>query len=157
MREREAERKLDERERVAEGRPADALDGLRGIGGHLPGLDPEPGATSGWVDYEVRCVRLFDYLDDPVDYMKMNIEGAEHDVLADSEPKLRQIREMNIEYHRLPGVPCTLHAILDLLHRNGFTYVVSDFGLEMYGSPRPPARVDDDALYWRQIYARRND
>src|SRR5499427_10828505 len=39
MREREAERELDERERVAEGRPADALDGLRGIGGHLPGLD----------------------------------------------------------------------------------------------------------------------
>src|SRR5215472_1164172 len=39
MREREAERELDEREGVAEGRPADALDGLRRIGGRLPGLD----------------------------------------------------------------------------------------------------------------------
>ena len=106
-----------------------------------------------WQEFEVQTVQLSDYLDEAVDFMKMNIEGAEYEVLLEAEPKLRQIREMNIEYHRLPGVPCTLHQILDLLHRNGFMYVVSDFGLAMYGSTRPPARVDPDARFWRQVYA----
>ena len=34
--------------------------------------------------YDVRTVRLRDYLDQPVDFLKMNIEGAEWPVLADS-------------------------------------------------------------------------
>ena len=117
---------------------------------------PTPGNLS-ITPFEVKAVRLSDYLTEPVDFMKMNIEGAEWEVLADTEPKLRQIREMSIEYHRLPGVPCTLHAILDLLHRSGFTYVVSDFGIMMYGKPSPPARVDPGAIFWRQVYALRNE
>ena len=124
------------------------------VASHIEAYRPE-GSTREWTRYEVPCVRLRDYLAEPVDFMKMNIEGAEWEVLADCEPLLSQVREMNIEYHRLPGVPCTLHLILDLLHRNHFQYVVSDFGLEMYGSARPPASVDSQARFWRQIYARR--
>ena len=126
-----------------------------GVASHLEGYRPE-GSSTEWISFDVPCVKLSGYLDEPVDFMKMNIEGAEYEVLSECEPHIRQIEQMNIEYHRLPGVPCTLHEILDLLHRNGFTYVVSDFGLAMYGSARPPARVDPQALYWRQIYARQH-
>lgn len=124
------------------------------VGSHIAAYRPE-GSTVKWARHEVPCVRLRDYLAEPVDFIKMNIEGAEWEVLADCEPLLSQVREMNIEYHRLPGVPCTLHPILDLLHRNHFQYVVSDFGLAMYGDAQPPARVDSQARFWRQIYARR--
>lgn len=120
-------------------------------------LSQYPTPNLNTTPFEVPAVRLSDYLTEPVDFMKMNIEGAEWEVLGDTEPKLRLIREMSIEYHRLPDVPCTLHAILDLLHRNGFTYVVSDFGLMMYGKPTPPARVNPGEVFWRQIYALRND
>lgn len=123
-----------------------------GAASHLEGYEPEGDATD-WATFEVPCVRLSDYLDEPVDYMKMNIEGAEYEVLGECEPKIRQIREMNIEYHRLPGVPCTLHEILELLARNGFLYTVSDFGLAMYGSARPPVDLGRHARWWRQIYA----
>lgn len=124
-----------------------------GAASHLESYKPDDDAT--WQTFEVPCVRLSDYLDEPVDFMKMNIEGAEYEVLSECEPRLSQIREMNIEYHRLPGVPCTLHKILELLDRNGFIYTVSDFGLAMYGSPQPPVHLDPQARFWRQIYASR--
>ena len=124
-----------------------------GAASHLESYKPDDDAT--WTTFEVPTVRLSDYLDEPVDFMKMNIEGAEYEVLSECEPRLGQIREMNIEYHRLPGVPCTLHKILELLDRNGFVYVVSDFGLAMYGSTRPPVHLDPQARFWRQIYASR--
>jgi FkbM family methyltransferase len=127
-----------------------------GAASHLVGFQPD-GSSTEWVPFVVPCVRLSDYVTENVDFMKMNIEGAEYEVLAECEPVIRRIHQMNIEYHRLPGVPCTLHAILDLLHRNGFTYVVSDFGIAMYGSARPPANVDPDTMYWRQIFARQID
>lgn len=120
-------------------------------------LSQYPTPNINTIPFEVPAVRLSDYLTEPVDFMKMNIEGAEWEVLSDTEPKLRLIREISIEYHRLPEVPCRLHDILDLLHRNGFTYVVSDFGIMMYGRPTPPARVGPSEVFWRQIYALRND
>lgn len=126
------------------------------VASHIDAYKPA-GSPQEWARYEVPCMRLRKYLTEPIDFMKMNIEGAEWEVLSDCEPVIRQVRELNIEYHRLPGVPCTLHPILDLLHRNRFQYVVSDFGLKMYGAPRPPAQVDPQARFWRQIYARRLD
>ena len=54
----------------------------------------------------VSCDRLGrDYLTEPVDFLKMNIEGVEWEVLADSEDLLRQVREIVIEYHHLSLQP----------------------------------------------------
>ena len=36
---------------------------------------------------------------EPVDFLKMNIEGTEWGVLADCKARLRWVREMVIEYH----------------------------------------------------------
>lgn len=119
---------------------------------HVPGDIPE-----GWTKHEVSCVRLRDYLTEPVDFLKMNIEGAEWEVLADSEDQLRQIREMVIEYHHLPGLPRTLHRVLELLHRQGFEYVVSDFDVETYGGARQAERLNFNTRYYRQVYACRKE
>jgi FkbM family methyltransferase len=119
---------------------------------HLPEDIPE-----GWTKYEVPCVRLRDYLTEPVDFLKMNIEGAEWEVLRDSEDRLRQVQEMVIEYHHLPGLPRTLHEILALLYRSGFEYVVSDFNVETYGGARPPVRLNSTTRYYRQVYAFRKE
>jgi len=102
---------------------------------------------------EVSAVRLGPYLREPVDFLKMNIEGAEWEVIEDMEPNLRRIREMVIEYHHLPGMPRTLHKILAVLDRQGFEYCVSDFGLAAYGGNRPPVRLGPDARYFRHLYA----
>lgn len=115
--------------------------------------DTPPGQTK----YEVPCVRLREYLTESVDFLKMNIEGAEWEVLADSEDRLRNIREMVIEYHHLPGLPRTLHKILDLLHKQNFEYAVSDFGYDTYARPRPPVTLRPETCYYRHIYACRMD
>jgi FkbM family methyltransferase len=111
----------------------------------------------GWVKYEVPCVRLRDYLTEPVDFLKMNIEGAEWEVLTDSEDCLRKVQEIVIEYHHMPGLPRTLHKILDLLHRQRFEYLINDFDSETNNEVRPPFRLTPESRYFLLIYAKRMD
>jgi FkbM family methyltransferase len=110
---------------------------------------------SGWRQYEVPTIRMREYLDEPVDFLKMNIEGSEWEVLLDSEDRLEAVKQMVIEYHHLPGLPRTLHKILELLNRHGFEYVVSDFDLPTYGNLRPPMQLDGSTRYYRHVFASR--
>jgi len=110
---------------------------------HLPTDIPE-----GWTKYEVPCVRLRDYLTEPVDFLKMNIEGAEWEMLAASEDRLRLVREMVIEYHHLPGLQRTLHKILELLHCQGFEYLINDFDSETNSGVRPPFHLNPNSRYY---------
>jgi FkbM family methyltransferase len=106
---------------------------------------------------EVRTVRLRDHLHEPVEFLKMNIEGAEWEALADSEDRLRQIRQMVVEYHHLPGLPRTLHHILLLLERQGFEYLINGFDGETNPGVRPPFHLDPRSRYFLLIYAKRMD
>jgi FkbM family methyltransferase len=103
----------------------------------------------------VPTVPLADYLNEPVDLLKMNIEGAEWAVLEAAESKIRQVREIIIEYHHLPGLPRTLHEILSLLHRNGFEYLINDFDPSINPGTQPPFRLQPDSRYFLLIYGRR--
>lgn len=109
----------------------------------------------GWLRSRVTSVRLRNYLTESVDFLKMNIEGAEYDVLKDSEGLLNRVKEMVIEYHHLPGLPRTLHKILDILDRHGFEYLINDFDLETNGSIAPPFKLTPDSRYFLLIYAKR--
>jgi FkbM family methyltransferase len=113
------------------------------------------GIPEGWRRWKVPCHRLRDYLTDPVDFLKMNIEGAEYDVLADSADYLQMVREMVVEYHHLPGLPRTLHKILTLLDEQGFEYMVNDFDSETNGAVQPPFHLAPETRYYLLIYAKR--
>jgi FkbM family methyltransferase len=115
------------------------------------------GPPAGWKEYNVPCVHLRDYLTEPVDLLKLNIEGAEWDALAGSEDHLRQVRELVIEYHHLPGLPRTLHKILELLHRCGFDYLINDFDAETNPGSQPPFHLGAESRYFLLIYAKRLD
>jgi FkbM family methyltransferase len=108
-----------------------------------------------WIRYEVPCIRLRDYLNEPVDFLKMNIEGAEWEVLADCDDRLPLIRQMVIEYHHWEGLPRTLHNILELLHRHGFTYLINHFDYEVNAGLRPPFQLKRDSRYYLMVFARR--
>lgn len=104
--------------------------------------------------YQVECVRLRDYLADPIDFLKLNIEGAEWDVLADCEDRLHHVPEMVVEYHHLPDLSRTLHKILELLDRRGFDYLIHDFDPETNPGSRSPFRLGADQRYFLLVYAR---
>lgn len=111
----------------------------------------------GWTIYEVPCVRLRDYLTEPVDFLKMNIEGAEWEVLADSKDRLHHVRQMVLEYHHLPGLPRTLHHILALLDSQGFEYLINHFDYETNPALKPPFGLTPETRYYLLIYATRRE
>jgi FkbM family methyltransferase len=113
------------------------------------------GGGPGWMRSKVSSVRLRNYLNEPVDFLKMNIEGAEYEVLKDSEEMLDRVKEMVIEYHHLPGLPRTLHKILEILDRQGFEYLINDFDAETNGSVAPPFKLAPKSRYFLLIYAKK--
>jgi len=68
----------------------------------------------------VPSVRLRDYLQETVDFLKMDIEGAEVDVLHDCGDSLYMVDKLFVEYHSFRSQPQRLHELLAVLHRAEF-------------------------------------
>lgn len=68
----------------------------------------------------VPTVRLRDYLDRQVDFLKLDIEGAETEVLRDCAEQLANVGAAFVEYHSFDNQPQTLHVLTDVLTRAGF-------------------------------------
>ncbi len=84
----------------------------------------------------VDCVRLSDYITRPVDLLKLDIEGAENQVMRDlaARGKLELIDQIVMEYHHhMAGAPDCLSEILSILEENGFGY-------QLYSNPCIPFR-----------------
>ncbi len=77
---------------------------------------------SGQIPASVRSVRLRDYLHEKVDFLKMDIEGAEYQVIRDCEDMLTNIRFIFIEYHSACDKKQQLGELLILLGKAGFRY-----------------------------------
>jgi FkbM family methyltransferase len=90
------------------------------------------GADSGRVceasgEISVRAVRLSDWTTAPVDFLKLDIEGAEFVVLRDlyRSGGLRNVRRLGCEIHGRSGDPAELAEIFTMLSNFGFQYTVS--------------------------------
>jgi FkbM family methyltransferase len=103
----------------------------------------------------VPTVVLSDYLGEPVDLLKMNIEGAECDVLHEAAAKLDNVRQMVVEYHGFPECGQRLHEILALLDSCGFRYLLHHFDYETNGAVRPPFRIGGQTRFFVLIAATR--
>lgn len=82
-------------------------------GGRLSG----PGDAKNEV---VQTIRLRDYLQEPVDFLKLDIEGAETDVLEDCADVLSNVESLFVEYHSFAGRPQTIHKLTEVLAGAGF-------------------------------------
>jgi FkbM family methyltransferase len=103
----------------------------------------------------VPTVPLSDYLDEPVDFLKMNIEGLELEVLREAAGKLHRVRQLVIEYHGFPQLGQGLHELLELLHESGFRYSVHHFDYETNPALRPPFRMHESTRFFQLIAATR--
>lgn len=61
-----------------------------------------------------------------VDFLKIDIEGAEYEVLRDCENELKDIDYIFIEYHSMPDKEKNLHKILEIVQKAGFKYHIKD-------------------------------
>jgi FkbM family methyltransferase len=74
----------------------------------------------------VPTVRLRDTIDRHVDLLKLDIEGAEGEVLEDCADRLADVGRIFVEYHSRIDLPQTLHRTLEILHRAGFRYHITE-------------------------------
>ncbi len=91
--------------------------------------DGADGASLKGVDniVTVPCTRLKDVLEQytRVDFLKMDIEGAEYEVLLDCKNSLINVHRIFIEYHSFSNEPQVLQQVLGILTTNGFRYSIS--------------------------------
>jgi FkbM family methyltransferase len=83
--------------------------------------------------------RLSEFIDEEVDYLKLDVEGAELRVMQElsDSGKLRNIREMAIEYHhRIPGEQSAMSGFLGILEKNHFEYQIVAGGFPDLSAPR---------------------
>ena len=64
--------------------------------------------------------RLRDYLGEPIDLLKLDIEGAEVDVLLDCRDRLTNVARVFVEYHSFAESEQRLDILLALLKTSGF-------------------------------------
>jgi FkbM family methyltransferase len=86
-----------------------------------------PGASEGRAT-TVPSLRLRDVLDEgPVDLLKLDIEGAEAEVLADCEPVLHRVKALVMDLHEFDPSVRQTPRVLELLAIAGFSYAIDDF------------------------------
>jgi FkbM family methyltransferase len=82
----------------------------------------------------VACVRLKDLLNEEIDFLKIDIEGAEYEVLKDCEGNLNYVRNLFVEYHGVYSEMYKLNKILEILDQNKFKYYIKE-GSPVYSKP----------------------
>jgi len=82
----------------------------------------------------VKCVRLKDFLHEEIDFLKIDIEGAEFAVLKDCSENLKNVKNLFIEYHGKYNEMFKLNEILGILLQNNFKYYIKE-GNVVYSKP----------------------
>jgi FkbM family methyltransferase len=95
----------------------------------LPGslLMSTDGSRLGGTSIPVPGRRLSDFIQGPVDLLKIDVEGAEHRILSDlvRSEKIGCVRQMVIEYHHhVANQPSRLAGFLAQLEHAGFEYQI---------------------------------
>lgn len=103
----------------------------------------------------VPTVALSDYLTAPVDFLKMNIEGAELPVLCEAAERLDRVARLVVEYHGFPHTGQVLHELLALLHDRGFRYALHHFDAETNPALRPPFQIAETTRFFQLVAATR--
>ncbi len=93
------------------------------LGGHLADLSE---STDRGTNIKVRSVRLRDLLTDRIDLLKLDIEGAEIDVLADCFDQLSNVDRLFVEYHAFVDRDQRIGEFFSLLEDAGFVIHVHE-------------------------------
>ena len=118
------------------------------------------GALSGAINFKqksskesktvVATVRLKDYLKEgqKVDFLKMDIEGAEFEIVNDCLEELKNVDKIFIEYHRLNGDQNLLGEFIGKLEKAGFRIYIKEAWNNL---PHPYCNQDYNPMYDLQL------
>jgi FkbM family methyltransferase len=106
--------------------------------------------------FRVDAVTLGDVLraEEAVDLLKIDIEGAEHDVLLEAQSELFRVAHLFVEYHSFANQPQKLDELLSLLSRAGYRYYIEtlDERYRPFTPQKGPTGMDlqCDIYAWRE-------
>lgn len=83
---------------------------------------------------EVSAVRLKDFIDRRIDFLKIDIEGAESTVLRDIAEKLHLVKNMFLEYHGTFQQNNELVEIVNILNQAEFKFYIKE-AASIYNNP----------------------
>lgn len=75
---------------------------------------------------KIEAVRLKELLNVKIDFLKIDIEGAENELIFDLMPELENVEAIFIEYHSIPDKPQQLGELLNILKKAGFKYYIKE-------------------------------
>ena len=82
---------------------------------------------------KLKTVRLRDYLDQPIDFLKLDVEGAELEILSDCSYSLNNVENIFVEYHSFKEEEQRLDELLHILRASRFRFQI----LTQFSSPNP--------------------
>jgi len=82
--------------------------------------------------YQVETTKLDQYINRPIDFLKIDIEGAEYNVLKSIKSKLGNVRNLFIEYHSFSDKEQVLNEILSILTECKFRYYIEHVGVRSH-------------------------
>lgn len=89
---------------------------------------------------KVKTIRLKDWLNTEIDFLKIDIEGAEHQVIIDCKDKLNKINNLFFEYHNYINAKQDLHCLLEIIQHNNFQYYLKESAI------RKRPFIDEDLI-----------
>ena len=75
---------------------------------------------------EIEAINLNDYLQQEVDFLKIDIEGAENEIFKDISKNLHNVQNLFLEYHAIKNEPQKLSEILKIIEGAGFRYYITE-------------------------------
>ena len=91
---------------------------------------------------EIETTTLRPYLNRQIDFLKIDIEGAELRVLNDCKDLLKNVDRLFVEYHSFLNEEQKLDELLSLLKEAGFRYAIQQHGVV---SRRPFVRIEQQS------------
>jgi FkbM family methyltransferase len=82
--------------------------------------------SSGANSSTVQAIRLKDFIHRKVDFLKIDIEGAEYEVLKDIKENLHFVQNMFLEYHGSFKENNELIEILEIINESGFNFYIKE-------------------------------
>jgi FkbM family methyltransferase len=93
-------------------------------------IDSHPSQSS----VQVKAFRLKDLLNRPIDFLKIDIEGAEFQVLNDIADQLYHVNNLFLEYHGTFSQNSELTLLFSIISEKGFSYYIKE-ATPLYDSP----------------------
>jgi FkbM family methyltransferase len=107
-----------------------------GVSFGIEGADGGSIFLEGKSKLEIASIRLKDVLTkyEHIDLLKIDIEGAEVEVIKDCNEELKKVKNIFIEYHSWISNKQELDILLKILTENGFRYYIHSIGSQ-YNKP----------------------